>query len=151
MELKQVVITITIQDLQDIYMMEVIIQEHMIFQIKDIMINTVMEQVVQNIQEENEEMLQKKWLQQEYVEIGIQITLTSLTLLTLGSRVGATTALVPMQVCSASPGTMVVLTSTTLPALWSLALWTDEKRNSLNRSTEKEKVRYNGNTYFLTH
>ena len=41
---KQVIITI--QDLQGIYIVEVIIQEHMTFQIKDIMINIVMEQVM---------------------------------------------------------------------------------------------------------
>ena len=58
--------------------------------------------------------------------VGIQITPTSRTLLTLGSGAGATSAVVPMQVCSTSAGAVVMLTTTALPALLFLALWTDE-------------------------
>ena len=61
--------------------------------------------------------------------VGIQITPASRTLLTLGSCAGATSTMIPMQVCSTSPGTMVMLTTTTLPALLFLALWTDETNN----------------------
>lgn len=88
-------------------------------------------------------MPQKKWRQQEQKAIGIQPQPPFLTLATLGSYAGATTAVVRALVCSTSAAPMAVRIRTArLAPFWvPLVLWTDEKRNSLNRSTTKEKVK----------
>ena len=71
-------------------------------------------------------MQQLKWHQQEQQVIGMEITLTFLSVPTLGSSVVGTVALVLTPARSTSTATAVSRTLTTLLVPCSLALWTDE-------------------------
>ena len=70
-------------------------------------------------------MQQWKWHQLEQVAIGIQIPTTSRTRPSLGSYVGATSAMVRTQALSPSTTTMVMRTSTSRFGSLSVR-WTDE-------------------------